>query len=100
MARRGWLVNDLRRAWSAWYLIRMVLALTGANRLTKHDGPASVLRAYSIPEYRAMPEAIGLRCGPEVALRRSLFYRVALVREKGEHGISSGAATPDSGYTA
>lgn len=82
VARRGWLVNDLRRAWSAWFLIRAVSTLTGMNRLTRHDGPASVLRAYSVDEYRAMAEAIGLRVGQEVRLRRSLFYRVALIREK------------------
>ena len=82
VARRGWLVNDLRRAWSAWALIRLVSTLTRMNRLTRHDGPASVLRAYSLPEYRAMPEALGLRPGQDFHLRRSLFYRVSLVREK------------------
>ncbi|HZT44317.1 MAG TPA: methyltransferase domain-containing protein [Chthonomonadaceae bacterium] len=87
VARRGWLVSDIRRAWSAWLLIRTILALMRANRLTRHDGPASVLRAYSVAEYRAMPEALGLHVGKEVALRRSLFYRVALVREKGPHPL-------------
>ena len=82
VARRGWLVNDLRRAWSAWFLFRAVSALLKMNRLTRHDGPASVLRAYSIPEYRSMPEALGLRKGQDFHIRRSLFYRVAIVREK------------------
>jgi hypothetical protein len=82
VARRGWLVNDIRRAWSAYYLIRTIISLGGMNRLTQHDGPASVLRAYSVPEYRAMAEALGLRIGREVTLRRSLFYRVALIRDK------------------
>ena len=82
VARCGWLVNDLRRAWSAWFLFRAVSTLTGMNRLTRHDGPASVLRAYSLPEYRAMPESFGLRDGHDFQLRRSLFYRVALIRTK------------------
>ncbi len=82
VVRRGWLVNDIRRAWSAYYLIRTIITLGSMNRLTRHDGPASVLRAYSVAEYRAMAEAIGLRVGREVQLRRSLFYRVALIREK------------------
>ena len=82
VSRRGWLVSDIRRAWSAWFLIRTILAMLRANRLTRHDGPASVLRAYSVAEYRAMPEALGLHVGGEVELRRSLFYRVALIREK------------------
>jgi SAM-dependent methyltransferase len=82
VGRRGWLVNDLRRAWSAWYLFRAVAALTRMNRMTRHDGPASVLRAYSVPEYRTMPEALGLKIGRDFQVRRSLFYRVAIVRNK------------------
>lgn len=82
VARHGWLVNDLRRAWSAWFLFRLVSTLTRMNRLTRHDGPASVLRAYSVPEYRAMPQSFGLDEGKDFSLRRSLFYRVALTRTK------------------
>lgn len=82
VARRGWLVNDIRRARSAYYLIRLITTLGGMNRLTRHDGPASVLRAYSVEEYRAMAEAVGLRVGQEVVLRRRLFYRVAILRNK------------------
>ncbi len=82
VTRRGWLVNDLRRAWSAGFLISGITALIRANRMTRHDGPASVLRAYSVAEYAAMPAAIGLRSGTDVRLERSLFYRVALIRDK------------------
>jgi ubiquinone/menaquinone biosynthesis C-methylase UbiE len=82
VSRRGWLVNDLRRAWSAWALIRMVSTVTRMNRLTRHDGPASVLRAYSLPEYHAMAQALGLAHGRDYHLRRCPFYRVAMVRNK------------------
>ncbi len=82
VARRGWLVNDLRRAWSAWLLIRAISSVAGMNRLTRHDGPASVLRAYSVFEYGEMSRAIGLEVGHDVALRRSPMYRVALIRDK------------------
>jgi SAM-dependent methyltransferase len=82
VARRGWIVNDIRRAWSAWLLLRLILPLARTNRLSRHDGPASVLRAYSVPEYRAMAEALALRSGVDFELRRSLFYRVALIRSK------------------
>jgi ubiquinone/menaquinone biosynthesis C-methylase UbiE len=84
VARRGWIVNDLRRAWSAWYLFRAVSTLTRMNRLTRHDGPVSILRAYSLPEYRAMPAALGLREHVDYRLNRSLFYRVALIRDKAD----------------
>jgi methyltransferase family protein len=82
VARCGWLVNDLRRSWSAWLLFRAVSTLAGMNRLTRHDGPASILRAYSVAEYRAMAEAIGLRHGADFRVHRSPFYRVAVVRDK------------------
>lgn len=82
VARYGWLVNDLRRAWSAWYLIRSVMKFAGVNRLTRHDAPASVLRAYSIEEYAQMPAALNLQLGRDARMQRSLFYRVALIREK------------------
>lgn len=93
VSRLGWLVNDLRRAWSAWYLFRAVSTLCKMNRMTRHDGPASVLRAYSLPEYGAMPEQLGIQMGKDFVLRRSLFYRVALVREK--PGRSRQAERPD-----
>jgi ubiquinone/menaquinone biosynthesis C-methylase UbiE len=82
VSRCGWLVNDLRRAWSAWFLIRLVMTFAGVNRLTRHDAPASVLRAYALDEYAAMPRALGLQVGRDVRIERSLFYRVALIREK------------------
>ena len=82
VSRRGWLVNDLRRARSAWHLFRGVSTLARMNRLTRHDGPASVLRAYSLPEYAQMIFGIRLEPGRDVQIRGSLFYRVALLREK------------------
>jgi len=82
VARRGWLVNDLRRAWSAWALIRIVMALAGANRLTHHDAPASVLRAYTPAEMLEMARQIGLKPGRDCRLRRSHFYRITLIRDK------------------
>ncbi len=82
VARLGWLVNDLRRAWSAWYLFRAVSALAKMNRMTRHDGPASVLRAYTLAEYRLMAEALALTEGIDYSVRSSLWYRVALVGKK------------------
>lgn len=82
VAKKGWLVNDLRRSKSAWRLFKIVSHLAGMNRMTKHDGPASILRSYSIPEFHAMPQALGLTPENDYVLRRTPFYRVALVRRK------------------
>ena len=82
VAKRGWLVNDLRRSKSAWRLFKIVSQLAGMNRMTKHDGPASILRSYSLPEFHAMPQALGLAPDNDYVLRQTPFYRVALVRRK------------------
>jgi SAM-dependent methyltransferase len=82
VARRGWLVNDLRRARSAWLLIRLVMSIVGANRLTRHDAPASVLRAYTPGEFLAMARGLGLASPHDCTLRQSLFYRMALLHNK------------------
>jgi len=82
VTRHGWLVNDLRRSRIAWHLFRAVSWITRMNLLTQHDGPASILRAYSIPEYRNMGLALGLEEGREFRIRRHPFFRVAMVRDK------------------
>ena len=53
------LVNDLIRSRLHYYGARLVLPLLTRNRLTRHDGPLSVLRAYSLGEIRAMAQAAG-----------------------------------------
>jgi hypothetical protein len=82
VARYGWLINDVRRAWSAWYLIRAVAALARVNRLTRHDAPASVLRAYTPAEFRALGATLPSGAAATVRLQRRPFYRMALIREK------------------
>ncbi|MDB5058193.1 MAG: Methyltransferase type 11 [Chloroflexi bacterium] len=51
VARRAWIVVDIERGFPA-YLGARVLRVVLRNRLTRHDAPASVLRAYSLPEFR------------------------------------------------
>ncbi len=80
VARRGWLVNDLQRSKIAWLLFRIVSTITRMNRMTRHDGPASVLRAYSLAEYQSMPAALGLQIERDFQVRRRLFYRISIVR--------------------
>ena len=73
----GFIVNDLRRDWIACGLIWTLSRLLGANRLTRHDGPLSVLRAYTLAEYVRMTRLAGI--GPCV-VRPVPFYRVVIVR--------------------
>ena len=61
VARLGVVLNDLvrgRRTWlGAWLLARLITR----NRLTRHDAPLSVRRAYTIAEMTALLAAAGLR---------------------------------------
>ncbi|HSJ13161.1 MAG TPA: methyltransferase domain-containing protein [Longimicrobiales bacterium] len=79
------IVNELHRtrlnhagarllAWTIWR----------RNRITRHDGPLSVQRAYRPRELRALAAAAGLRV---LQLRRRWFQRVVLVATRA-------AATP------
>lgn len=56
---RDVIVNDLRRSALGWMLACAVFPLFTRNRLTLHDGPLSVRRAYSPDEVRAFARDAG-----------------------------------------
>jgi SAM-dependent methyltransferase len=72
----GLIVNDLLRDSLACGLIWAVTRLVGAHRLTRHDAPLSVLRAYTRAEYRQMAREAGLS---HCTARIVPMYRVVLV---------------------
>jgi SAM-dependent methyltransferase len=78
VARRGVVVSDLERGPVAYAAARL-MALVLRNRLTSHDGPVSVLRAYTAPELRRIARAAGL---PGVRVRRRFPFRLTLVARK------------------
>jgi len=79
VTRFGFIVNDLIRSPIAYGVIWMLTRLFTRNRLTRHDGPLSVLRAYTPREYQEM---IGKTALQGLHLYTYPFYRVALVRKK------------------
>lgn len=76
VARRAVIINELERC-TPNYLGARLLAGTRwrGNRLTRHDGPLSVLRAFTISELRDLAAAAGLRVD---LLQRLFFYRIVL----------------------
>ena len=82
VARLGVVVNDLVRCWhgywGAWLLSR---GLT-RNKLTRHDGPVSTLRAYTREEMADLARQAGLQ---PVAFKGFVGYRVAMTAK-----VSSG----------
>jgi ubiquinone/menaquinone biosynthesis C-methylase UbiE len=76
VARVGVIVTDLRRSRLAYVATWLVTHTVARNRLTRHDGPLSVLRAYTAREVQALAASAGL-AGAHV--RRHLFFRLALL---------------------
>jgi SAM-dependent methyltransferase len=79
VAGRAVIVNELERCRANWWGARF-LAVTRwrGNRLTRHDGPLSVLRAFTESELAAIAAHAGLRVE---RLDRRFFYRLVLVAD-------------------
>lgn len=82
VSRRAIVVNDLRRSRSA-YLGARLLARTAwrRSRLTRHDGPLSVRRAFTLEELARLAADAGLE---NVEIRTHLPFRLSLTATK--HG--------------
>jgi SAM-dependent methyltransferase len=76
VTRYGLVVNDLVRSPLHHYGAKLLLSVLTRNHLTRHDGPLSVLRAYTRSEVRDMARAAGL-LGAQVST--VLTYRLLLV---------------------
>ena len=75
VARLRPFVSDLVRSLSAYVGTLAFVHLLSRNRLTRHDGPLSVRRAYTPGEARALAARAGWR-SPRV--RRTPFFRMLL----------------------
>ncbi len=81
IARHGFIVNDVERSWPAYIAaVALVYGIT-RNRLTRHDGPASVRRAFTRTEIRQMATEAGIRGGRIV---QHAFWRIAFVGRRRE----------------
>jgi len=75
IARIAVLINDIRR--SAFHLAFVRLALPSfASRLTKHDAPVSIRRAYTTSEMAAMLQRVG---AARVDVTNHFFFRMAAI---------------------
>jgi hypothetical protein len=60
VARVGVVVNDLARSRVAWALVWLATRLLALGRMSRHDGPLSVRRAYTADEVRGLCARAGL----------------------------------------
>ncbi len=79
---RAFVVNDLRRSWFGWFGSKLLTRLVARHPFTRHDGPLSVLRAYTAPELAALALAAGLDPAIKLTIRRGPFSRLALIGER------------------
>lgn len=76
VARLGVIVNDLDRTWRGWLGTWLLARLATRNRMTRHDAPLSVRRAYRPAEVAQMASRVGLL--EEARIHGFLGHRYAL----------------------
>ena len=76
VARRGVVVNDLRRGWVPYAISSAVVLALGRSPVTRHDGVLSARRAHTLAELDGFAERAGLR---RVARSGAFLPRVTTV---------------------
>jgi ubiquinone/menaquinone biosynthesis C-methylase UbiE len=94
VARLGIVINDLHRSRIGWLGAWLMGHLLTRNRLTRHDAPLSVRRAYRVTEMTEMLRAAGLI--PVRIVRGALGQRYAIAAVvKRDHHQDFPDGTPD-----
>ncbi|MBU5637849.1 methyltransferase domain-containing protein [Geomonas sp. Red69] len=78
VARRGFIVMDLRRSWIAYVLIYLLTRIFTRNRMTRYDGPLSVLKAFTADELRKSALQAG---ATSITIRREPFWLLVVSGE-------------------
>ena len=77
LCRTGFIVNDLRRGAIGFGATWLASRLTTRNRLTRHDAPLSIRRAYTPAELRLLLDEAGVG---DVAIRTLPWFRMVAVK--------------------
>jgi ubiquinone/menaquinone biosynthesis C-methylase UbiE len=79
LSRSGFILNDIRRSRAGYLAAWAASRIATRNRLTRHDMPLSVLRAYTPDELRALLRQAGV---PEARVTTHPLFRMAAVHHK------------------
>jgi ubiquinone/menaquinone biosynthesis C-methylase UbiE len=77
VASAGFVINDVLRSWGAYLGAIADTWLLATNRLARHDGPLSVRRSFTWPEFHALASAAGVT---GVEIRGHGLQRAVMVR--------------------
>lgn len=83
MARIALIINDLERHWVPYVFLKLTQPLFARSRITRFDGFASLLQAFTASELRSLARKAGLRT---FGVTRRFPYRLALVVTKSGMG--------------
>jgi SAM-dependent methyltransferase len=75
LSKVGFIVNDVYRSQGAWLMARFLTLVATTNRLTRHDGPASVYRAFTPAEVGRIAQDVSA----DVTVHTHPFWRMAAV---------------------
>jgi ubiquinone/menaquinone biosynthesis C-methylase UbiE len=81
LTRTGFIVNDIRRSVPGYLAAWLASRLATRNRLTRHDMPLSVRRAYTPGELRDLLAEAGVR---DASVTIHPLFRMAAVLAKGD----------------
>jgi ubiquinone/menaquinone biosynthesis C-methylase UbiE len=79
LSRTGFILNDIRRCLAGFVAAWAASRVATRNRLTRHDMPLSVLRAYTPDELRALLRQAGMQ---DASVTRHLLFRMAAVHRQ------------------
>ena len=79
LSRIGFILNDIRRCQAGYILAWGASRIATRNRLTRHDMPLSVLRAYTPDELRALLQSADIL---DATVTTHPLFRMAAVRRK------------------
>jgi len=80
LSRTGFILNDIRRCPAGYVAAWGASRVATRNRLTRHDMPLSVLRAYTPDELRALLRQAGI---PDATVTTHPLFRMAAVHRQG-----------------
>lgn len=89
LGRTGFILNDLRRGWPGYAAAWLAAHATTRNRLTRHDAPLSVRRAFTPPELAHLLRQAGVN---DATITTHPWFRMAAVRVAG----APSAGAPDA----